>query len=345
MSAWTDLGLPLPNAKGYAYTRDAALLRSPFDSAIPDQDQRNTNFRKTFEVSWDLTLEQLPLAEQYLLQYGYSWFDLELVSNETPTDEIISTHQIRLTSNYIVKPLGGIYFQLNASIESRVTPVSCITMTCDTETNFEEPICDYVPTDPNAFIFTLAMPADDLTFSLGFVTNEQLMSITLDWGDGTVVDVVDWDMEKLSHTYAAAGTYDVSISGECPAPYFQGDYRLIDIKQWGYLEGATNWSYSFENCHNLYEISATDTFGKDVTNMRGMFYGCVNFNSDISSWDVSAVTTMKFMFNDATSFNQDLSCWNVQHIASLPSNFATNCPINGTAKMPKWGQAPNTGCV
>ena len=159
MSAWTDLGLPLPNAKGYAYTRDAALLRSPFDSAMPDQDQRNTNWRKTFNVSWTLSLEQLNLACQYLLSVGFSWFDLELVSNETPVNEIISIHQIRLTSNYDIKPIGGIYFELSASVESRVTPVSCTTIVCDTVANFEEPQCEFIP-ETSIFVSTNLYPTE-----------------------------------------------------------------------------------------------------------------------------------------------------------------------------------------
>ena len=34
-----------------------------------------------------------------------------------------------------------------------------------------------------------------------------------------------------------------------------------------------------------------------------MFVGAVNFNSDISSWDVSNVTNMSYMFADAVNFN------------------------------------------
>ena len=145
MSAWTDLGLPLPNARAYGYTRDAALLRTPFKAIYVDQSQRNTNWRKTFDISWDLTLDQLPLAEQYLLEHGYSWFDLELVSNETPINEIISTHQIRLISNYKIQPIAGLYLRLTAQIESRVVPQSCATIICDTLTNFEEPQCEFIP--------------------------------------------------------------------------------------------------------------------------------------------------------------------------------------------------------
>lgn len=33
-----------------------------------------------------------------------------------------------------------------------------------------------------------------------------------------------------------------------------------------------------------------------VTNMGGMFYNCLNFNKDLSSWDVLNVTNMNYMF-------------------------------------------------
>lgn len=136
MSAWADLGLPLPNARGYGYLRDAALVRSPFVSAMQDQDQRNTNWRKTFEISWNLTLEQLPIAEQYLLQYGYSWFDIELLSNDTPVNEIISLHSARLISDYKVSALGGTYFRLNATLEGELTIQTCENVTCDSISSF-----------------------------------------------------------------------------------------------------------------------------------------------------------------------------------------------------------------
>ena len=145
MSAWTDLGLPLPNASGYSYLRDAALVRSPFVSAMQDQSQRNTNWRKTFEISWNLTLEQLPIAEQYLLQYGYSWFDIELLSNETPVNDVISLHKVRLTSNYKIQPIGGMLLKLSAVLETKVIPQSCELITCDTISDIKEPECDFKP--------------------------------------------------------------------------------------------------------------------------------------------------------------------------------------------------------
>lgn len=131
MSAWLDLGLPLPNAKGYAYTRDAALLRNEFPVALPDQGQRNTAWHKNLSVSWKLTLDELVLAEAYLLQYGYSWFNLELVTDDTGESEDLSMHIVRLTSNYKVEPIGGIAAKLSATLEVKTPPVSCTLATCD----------------------------------------------------------------------------------------------------------------------------------------------------------------------------------------------------------------------
>lgn len=123
MSAWTDLGLPLPNAKGYGYTRDAALVRSPMESPLPEQAQKHNSWGKKFSISWDLTLDELAVAETYLLQYGYSWFELEMVSSKTPYTETTSIHTIRLTENYKVTPIGSVFMKLSVSAESRVPDV------------------------------------------------------------------------------------------------------------------------------------------------------------------------------------------------------------------------------
>lgn len=161
MSAWTDLGLPLPNAKGYDYARDVSIIRNTFTTALPDQDQLYTNWRKTIEVSWNLTLDQIALAEDYLLTNGYSWFELELVTNETPFDETISLHNVRLISNYKVSPIGGQLLKLNATLETKVIPQTCNQATCVIDLS-ELESCDYIPLDPNAFIVTLDLPEDDL---------------------------------------------------------------------------------------------------------------------------------------------------------------------------------------
>ena len=230
--------------------------------------------------------------------------------------------------------------------------------------------------------------------------------LMVDWGDGTEpvpavntlagpdpYDTIFW----VEHTYETPGQYDITFTGSCPGPgqpYYPE--TIIDVKQWGRLAGAADWSFTFDRCVNLVTISATDGFcagytnfrfafylcenlnapilstydTSNITNMEGMFAQCYKFNQPLDSWDIHGVTSTTEMFTDCREFNQtlkswdvstvasmrimfsgclvfdqDLSCWDVQHISSPPSNFARNCPINDTAKMPKWGQTPNTGCV
>ena len=67
-----------------------------------------------------------------------------------------------------------------------------------------------------------------------------------------------------------------------------------------------------------------------VENMNLMFFRALQFNGDISSWDVGNVTNMNTMFFGAQTFNQDISNWNVgnvidmQNIFYLASNFDQN---------------------
>jgi hypothetical protein len=56
-----------------------------------------------------------------------------------------------------------------------------------------------------------------------------------------------------------------------------------------------------------------------VTNMLNAFNGEIAFNEALD-WNVSNVTTMQGMFNGATNFNQDLD-WDVDKVATTQWMF------------------------
>ena len=176
---------------------------------------------------------------------------------------------------------------------------------------------------------------------------------SVDWGDGSNDTSVTG---SITHTYASAGTYDVSITGDFPAIRFLNQTNLIDtdneklllVKQWGTIVWQS-FAEAFRGCSNL-DVIATDTpdlssvtqmfnafrectnlMGNGsfsnwdtsaVINMGGMFGRTDNFNQPIGNWDVSSVTDMRFMFFFATSFNQPLNSWNVGSVVDMDGMFS-----------------------
>ncbi len=146
--------------------------------------------------------------------------------------------------------------------------------------------------------------------------NTGTYNATIDWGDESADSTITtYNDADLAHTYADAGTYDVTISGTFPWLYFNngGDkLKLKEIKSWGDI-GQTSLSGAFYGCSNM-TCTATDTAGWSlVTNMSSTFRGCSLFNGAFGDADTSAVTTMYQMFYDCDAFNQ-----------SLGSNFDTS---------------------
>ena len=79
------------------------------------------------------------------------------------------------------------------------------------------------------------------------------------------------------------------------------------------------------------DISSWDV--SNVTSMRYTFWYST-FNQDISSWDVSNVKNMKYMFYESKNFNQDLSTWNVDKVHGC-EGFSFHNRGNNVWTLPK----------
>ena len=60
--------------------------------------------------------------------------------------------------------------------------------------------------------------------------------------------------------------------------------------------------------------------------MSEMFSRAVDFDQDISGWDISEVDSFNNMFFDANSFRQDLSAWTIKQFAHTRHMFI-GCPL------------------
>ena len=75
-----------------------------------------------------------------------------------------------------------------------------------------------------------------------------------------------------------------------------------------------------------------DVSGWDVSNvkdMRCMFWGAKSFNQPLDKWDVSSVKIMRDMFHGANSFNQDISGWKVSSVENMKYMFRSAKSFNG----------------
>ena len=206
------------------------------------------------------------------------------------------------------------------------------------------------------FVFTVVTAGAD-TFQLP-IYNGGTYDFHIDWGDSSSNDITAWDDAATNHSYAGAGTYEITITGIITGWRFNlaGDRTLIhNISSWGPLNLGNLGGY-FYGCSNLtvtatdiLDLTGTTTFYKAfractslttvpsmnswdvsaVTNMINTFYQSSLFNQDISSWDVSKVTDMGAMFS-STSFNQDISSWDVSSVAGGTSmqDLFSNTPFN-----------------
>lgn len=86
--------------------------------------------------------------------------------------------------------------------------------------------------------------------------------------------------------------------------------------------------------------SVPDQLHPSITTTAYMFSGAVNFNQDISNWDVQFVENMNGMFKGATAFDHQLTEWCVGGVVTIPTDFSTNAPLLTADRYPVWGTCP-----
>ncbi|MFK7933063.1 MAG: BspA family leucine-rich repeat surface protein, partial [Saprospiraceae bacterium] len=188
-----------------------------------------------------------------------------------------------------------------------------------------------------AFITTWEVMTSDLSIRIPALSGGY--NYFVDWGDG----MTDANQTTAAtHTYAAAGTYTVTIRGAFPRLYFynQADQTKIrTIEQWGDIAWSTFY-YSFHNCSNL-TYNATDAPDlSNVTDMRYAFGGNTNFDGDLNNWDVSNVIYFSGMFNQTDVFNSPLDNWNMSNAEDLSNMFRDAKGFN--QPLASWESATST---
>jgi surface protein len=195
-----------------------------------------------------------------------------------------------------------------------------------------EDVIESLAEDPASFVTTWKTEEDAEMITI-VVRADLEYDFTVDWGDGTVEDMIFMGESSFEHIYQNAGIYTVAIEGSFPGftlnpLYFASADKILSVEQWGNIE----WKIleeAFRKCENMV-YNATDVPDlSNVTSMYGMFSGATSFNGDISGWDTSKVTDMRSMFSGATSFNGDISGWNTTSVTDMSYMFIGATSFNG----------------
>ncbi|WP_205728913.1 BspA family leucine-rich repeat surface protein, partial [Flagellimonas onchidii] len=152
---------------------------------------------------------------------------------------------------------------------------------------------------------------------------------SVDWGDGNSDNNINGG---ITHTYAAPGTYTVSITGDFPRIYFNflGDNeKLLTIEQWGDIAWSS-MEAAFAACLNLDVLASDAPDLTNVTSMKDMFNSCSSLlgNNSMNNWDTRTVTDMSLLFASTNNFNADISNWDTSNVIKMNGMFIMNDVFN-----------------
>jgi surface protein len=154
------------------------------------------------------------------------------------------------------------------------------------------------------------------------------------WGDNTSSSISSALQPEITHSYASAGTYNVTMSGYIKGFQFTNGRdrrKIINISQWGGLK-LTSAVGAFFGCDALTLNNITDTPNLYVANHNGLsgptlsatFRSCslITSISRLDQWDTSKVDIMAQTFYQANRFNQNIGSWNTGNVTNMANLFS-----------------------
>lgn len=152
------------------------------------------------------------------------------------------------------------------------------------------------------------------------------LDFLIEWGDGN--EDTRTTNNPITHTYASAGTYTITITPAGPQTFsgfrhsspFEDQDKFISVEQWGGMQ-PEELAYLFAYCDNVV-INATDEPDLSVCNtIENLCFEASNFNSSLNGWDVSNIDNFLNVFRGAAAFNQPLDNWDMSSATRIDNMF------------------------
>ncbi|MFN8126256.1 MAG: BspA family leucine-rich repeat surface protein [Candidatus Nanopelagicales bacterium] len=144
------------------------------------------------------------------------------------------------------------------------------------------------------------------------------------WGDGVTEHITSHNQPAVTHTYARAGTKDVTITGTMTGFRFNnsGDrLKLLDVSAWGPLRLGNAGAYFY----GVANLTGTATDALDLTgthDLSNAFLEASSFNGSVAGWDTDQVVDLTNTFKDADAFTgTGLGTWDVSGVTDMYGTF------------------------
>jgi surface protein len=174
------------------------------------------------------------------------------------------------------------------------------------------------PSSPFIYSFVYSgAPIDVLTRIPVITTGGGTLTISSSFTQvGTTYTIT---VSLISFTDNGSTTKGISFNSSVAVNNF---YKVIPvtIQQFGSIPLSRGGSV-FINLAQLTISPTTIPVILPTTSFDNLFFGCTNFNSDISGWNTAAVTDMSYMFTSATAFNQPIGTWNTAAVKYMNRMF------------------------
>ena len=150
---------------------------------------------------------------------------------------------------------------------------------------------------------------------IDFKITKENYKILIDLCDFLIIDNVDAFIDKIIELYE----YDYSIIYEFEDFYKYNTKRLIPMNRYILNKAIKLYCKDHKKCFYTYGFSSFWDISK-IEKMDGIFNYNIDFNGDISNWDVSNVKYTRHMFY-YSAFNGDISKWDVSNVKDMYCMF------------------------
>jgi hypothetical protein len=228
---------------------------------------------------------------------------------------------------------------------------------------------DGLDTEDSEFRMVITTTGSNETMTIPMATGSATLTpnCTINWGDGTTTTSTTRNGAGMSHVYASAGDYTISISGSLPCITFGDDdatafaakiKKVLNFGELGWIElgsafgnctnmtsfnlgnfnsmSVTRANSMFDTCTSLVEIDMTDFVNVTCNRVDGMFRGCTALKkATLIGWDSRTILGLKNFCRGCQSLESlpGIENLSIAGFDVTKTNSFSNFISGGTGKM------------